>query len=53
MDFSKTNENEECTPLPIVKINREECAKNEIMKALFQNGIFCGLLHPHTVQTIE
>ena len=32
IDFSRTNENDETVPLPIVKINREECAKNEIKK---------------------
>ena len=32
IDFSKTTENGTSLPLPIVKINREECAKNEIRK---------------------
>ncbi len=32
IDFSKTNENGKSIPLPIVKINREECAKSEIKK---------------------
>ena len=32
IDFRRTNENDEKSPLPIVKINREECAKNEIKK---------------------
>lgn len=38
-DFSRKNENDEMIPLPIVKINREECAKNEIKKiqATFEN----------------
>ena len=31
-DFSKTNKDGKLVPLPIVKINREECAKSEIQK---------------------
>ena len=32
IDFSRTNEDGTSVPLPIVKINREECAKSEIKK---------------------
>lgn len=32
IDFSRTDENGNVSPLPIVKINREECAKSEIKK---------------------
>lgn len=32
LDFSRTNEDGKLVPLPIVKINREECAKSEIKK---------------------
>ena len=32
IDFSRTNENGESIPLPIVKINREQCAISEINK---------------------
>lgn len=32
MDFATKDENGNVVPLPIVKINREECAKNEIKK---------------------
>lgn len=32
IDFSKTDENGNVSPLPIVKINREECAKSEMKK---------------------
>lgn len=32
MDFATKDENGNAVPLPIVKINREECAKNEIRK---------------------
>ncbi len=32
IDFSRTDENGKVSPLPIVKINREECAKSEMKK---------------------
>lgn len=52
IDFSRTNEDGTSVPLPIVKINREECAKSEIKKIQEAFSIYLEIKDPSLLPSI-